>query len=134
MSFPLRHLPLFRALVALFLGLMLNAAVAAAGKPFDAAAFEAAKKAGRPILVAVHADWCGTCRAQEPVIEALLRDPRNAGFVAFRVDFDKQRDVVRQFGVQWQSTLIVFKGGREVSRSTAAVEQSAIAAQLAKAL
>jgi len=50
------------------------------------------------------------------------------------VDFDRQKDAVRRFGVQYQSTLIVFKGAREVSRSTAQTAPGAIAAQLDKAL
>lgn len=58
----------------------------------------------------------------------------HAGFVAFRVDFDRQKDVVRRPRVQYQSTLIVYNGGREVARSTAVTDQAASAAQLAKAL
>jgi thioredoxin 1 len=38
------------------------------------------------------------------------------------MDFDRQKEAARAFGVQYQSTLIVFKDGREVGRSTA--EQS----------
>lgn len=125
---------LLHAAVVLVSGLLFSVAAAAAGQPFERAAFEAAQKAGRPILLAVHADWCATCRAQEPVLEALLREPKYAGFVAFRVDFDRQKDVVRQLRVQYQSTLIVYKGGKEVARSTAVTDEAAIAAQLAKAL
>jgi hypothetical protein len=36
-----------------------------------------------------------------------------------RVDFDRQREVARAFGVEYQSTLIVFRNGREMGRSTA---------------
>lgn len=123
---------LLRVATLLLVILLTNTAFAA-GKPFDAAQFEAAQKAGRPILVAVHADWCVTCRAQEPVIEAALHDPKNANFVVFRVDFDRQQDLLRRFNVQYQSTLIVYKGATEVTRSVAAVGREAIAAQLAKA-
>jgi thioredoxin-like negative regulator of GroEL len=125
---------LLTALLTLWISLLLASVAEATGKPFDASAFEAAKKAGSPILLAVHADWCATCRAQEPVVDELLREPKFSKYVVFRVDFDKQKDVVRKLGVQWQSTLIVYKGAREVARSTAAVERAAIAAQLAKAL
>jgi thioredoxin-like negative regulator of GroEL len=97
-------------------------------------AFQAAQKAGQPILLEVHADWCTTCRAQEPIVQALLKDPKYSGFVVFRVDFDRQKDVLRQLRVQYQSTLVVFKGNKEVARSTAATSEAAIAAQLARAL
>lgn len=125
---------LLHAALVLIAGIVFSAAATAAGLPFERGAFEAAQKAGRPILLAVHADWCATCRAQEPVLDALLREPKYAGFVAFRVDFDRQKDVVRQLRVQYQSTLIVYKGAREVARSTAETDRAEIAAQLARAL
>ncbi len=108
-------------------------ATAQAAKPFDQAAFDTAQAAGKSILVEVHADWCPTCRAQDPVISEVLRDPKNAGFVVLRVDFDKQKDAVKRFHAEYQSTLIVFKGKKEVSRSTGETRKDAIAAQLAKA-
>lgn len=105
-----------------------------AAAPFDENGFAAAQQAGKPILVQVHADWCTTCRAQEPVIEALLKEPAYAEFVVFRVDFDRQKDVLKRLKVPFQSTLVVFKGDAEVSRSTAQVSREAIAGELAKAL
>lgn len=105
-----------------------------AAAPFDENGFAAAQRAGKPILLQVHADWCTTCRAQEPVIDALLKDPVYSEFVVFRVDFDRQKDVLRRLGVQFQSTLVVFRGDTEVSRSTAQVGRDVIADQMAKAL
>ena len=124
----------FRFIIPFIAGLFFAAAAWAAVKPFDQAGFEAAQAAGKPILVEVHADWCPTCRAQAPVISELMRDPKNAGFVVLRVDFDNQKDVVKRLRTQYQSTLIVFRGKKEVSRSTGETRKDEIAAQLAKAL
>ncbi len=55
------------AIVA-FAFLCLGAGLAAAGTSFTPAAFEAAEKAGKPILIDVTAPWCPTCRAQAPVL------------------------------------------------------------------
>jgi len=125
---------LFRFITPLVAGLVFTAAAWAAVKPFDQAGFAAAQAAGKPILVEIHADWCPTCRAQDPVISELMREPKNAGFVVLRVDFDNQKAVVRRFHALYQSTLIVFKGKKEVSRSTGETRKAEIAAQLAKAL
>ncbi len=127
------HRTALRFIISLMAGLLFAAAVWAAGKPFDQAGFEAAQAAGKPILVEIHADWCPTCRAQEPIVSELMRDAKNAGFVVLRVDFDKQKDVVKRFRSQYQSTLIVFRGKKEVSRSTGETRKDVIAAQLAKA-
>ncbi len=104
------------------------------GTAFDAASFEAAQRSGSPLLVAIHADWCTTCRAQERVISELLHEPRFAAVKVLRVDFDAQADVVRRFGAHDRSTLIVFKKGKEVGRSLGETRREAIADLLAKAL
>jgi thioredoxin-like negative regulator of GroEL len=110
------------------------AAGTAATIPFDAAKFDALNQAGKPILVAIHADWCPTCKAQEPIVSELLKAPELAKVSTFRVDFDAQKDVVKRFKTQYQSTLIVFKGGKEVGRSTGDTRKESIAALLHKAI
>ncbi len=101
---------------------------------FDSATFDALQKEGKSVLVSVHADWCPTCKAQEPIVSELLKTPALQGITALRVDFDKQKDVVKSFKVQYQSTLIVFKGGKEVGRSTGDTKKDAIGALLKKAI
>jgi len=107
-------------------------ALAAAPQPFTLAVFEAAQKAGKPVLVQIHADWCPTCKAQAPIIGELSAQPKFKELVVFRVDFDKQTDMVRKFGAQMQSTLIVFKGAQEVGRSVGETQRAAISALLDK--
>ena len=51
-----------------------------------------------------------------------------------RVDFDAQKPIVQGFGVQKQSTLIVFKGDKEVGRSTGETKADPIEALLAKGI
>jgi thiol-disulfide isomerase/thioredoxin len=109
-------------------------AVAADKKPFDAGAFEAAQAAGKPILIDVSAPWCPTCKAQAPILSKLMSNPRFKGVIAFNVDYDSQKDVLRKFNVQRQSTLIVFKGKQEAGRSVADTTPASIEALLAKGL
>jgi thiol-disulfide isomerase/thioredoxin len=103
-------------------------------KPFDAKAFEAAQSAGKPILLEVHAPWCPTCKAQAPILSRLSKEPKFNEMVRFNIDFDSQKALLRQFGVQQQSTLIVFKGKREAGRSTGDTNAGSIEALLGKAI
>lgn len=103
-------------------------------RPFSAADFGAAQKAGKPILVEVHADWCPTCKAQAPIIAELRKEARFKNLVVFRVDFDGQKEVVKQFGARQQSTLITFKGSAEAGRSVGDTSKAAIGTLLAKAI
>jgi thioredoxin 1 len=101
---------------------------------FDADAFEAAQAAGKPILVEVTAPWCPTCKAQKPILSELSRNSKFRELVAFQIDFDSQKALLRKFGVSMQSTLISFKGAKEVSRSTGDTNAASIEAQLDKSL
>lgn len=98
---------------------------------WDKAKFEKAQKDGRPILVDVAADWCPVCKKQAPIIADLAKKPEYKNLATFRVDFDKQKEALKQFNVQKQSTLIVFKGTKETGRSTGDSNAESIAKLLA---
>ena len=103
-------------------------------KAFDPASFDAAQKAGKPIFVAIHAPWCPTCRAQKPILSDLMVEPKFKDLIYFVVDFDTQKDAVKFFGAQMQSTLIAFKGSTETGRSVGDTDRSSITALLNKTL
>ena len=105
-------------------------AAAAEWKPFDAQAFTEAKKDGKSILVDIFAVWCPVCRAQNPILTQLTREPKFKDLVVFKVDFDTQKDDVRALKAQKQSTLIVFKGETEKGRSVGDTNPGSIEALL----
>jgi thioredoxin len=107
---------------------------AAAQRPFDEQAFKAAQEFGKPILVEIHADWCPTCKAQLPILDKVSSEPKFLNLVRFRVDFDTQKDLVRQFKARIQSTLVLYRGKSEVTRSVGETDEARIRAMLAKAL
>jgi thiol-disulfide isomerase/thioredoxin len=102
--------------------------------PYSDGAFKAAQAAGQPILIEIHAGWCPTCKAQKPIIDRLAEAPKFKTLKIFRVDFDDMKPVVKAFGAQMQSTLIVFKGATEAGRSVGDTKDASIAALLDKAL
>ena len=112
----------------------LSSAWASTAVPFSEEAFKAAQASGSPILIEIHADWCPTCKAQNPILDKLTADPKFRDLKVFRVDFDAMKPVVKQFGAQMQSTLIVFKGSAEQGRSVGDTKEASIAALLDKSL
>ena len=117
------------ALAAPFASAWANSAV-----PFSAEAFKAAQASGSPILVEIHAEWCPTCKAQNPILDKLTSNTKFKDLKVFRVDFDAMKPVVKQFGAQMQSTLIVFKGTAEQGRSVGDTKEASIEALLDKSL
>jgi thioredoxin 1 len=134
-----RHmLPTRRSAFALFAIAALAVATPAlagdnAPQPYTAAAFDAAQKAGKPILIDTYATWCDICARQKPILDKLLGEPEYRNLVTFRVDFDAQKDVMRKFNARLQSTLIAFRGDKEVARSVGETQPEWIEDLMAKA-
>lgn len=122
------------ALAALSGALFALPALAAEPVPFTMAAFDQAQKAGRSILIEVHAPWCPTCKAQAPILSEIRKGEAYKNLVVLIVDFDTQKDVLRRLNAQTQSTLITFKGASETGRSVGDTKPASIAALVAKAL
>jgi thioredoxin 1 len=105
-------------------------------EPFNRAAFDKAIVEKRPVLVAVSASWCPICRVQENLIRRKIAP--EAAFAAstfYRVDFDADKPNVEAFKASSQSTLIAFRGGKEIARmvgSTDTDKIKAFAGQLLK--
>jgi thiol-disulfide isomerase/thioredoxin len=120
-------------IASLAASIAMSPALAATGSAFDATAFADAQKAGRPILIAIHASWCPTCKAQAPILKDLRADPKFKDLAYFQIDFDSQKDLVNRFGARMQSTLIVFKGDKEEGRSVGDTNRNSIYALVSKA-
>ncbi|MEP6907640.1 MAG: thioredoxin family protein [Pseudoxanthomonas sp.] len=114
--------------------MMISGAALAAVVPFDQAQYDQARAAGRPVVVYFHADWCPTCRAQQPIVDKLSKEAAFTPVTIFEADFDTQTDLEKNLKVTQQSTFVVFKQGHEVTRSTGQTQEPAIRAVLQQAL
>ena len=102
--------------------------------PFTQEAFDAAQKAGKPILIDTYATWCDVCARQAPVLDKLRADPKYRDLITFKVNFDTQKDVMRKFNARMQSTLICYRGTKEVGRSVGETQGEWIDDMLQKTL
>ena len=109
-------------------------AYAAERLPYDANVFQAALETGKPILVHVTAPWCKECKVQKPIVAELGQRPEFRDLTIFDVDFDTQKDALRQLRVQKQSTLVIYKGKAEVDRAVGITRREAIEALMREAL
>ena len=125
-----RHLIGYAAIAASLFALP---AFAAETVPYTPAAFDAAQKAGKSILVEIHAPWCPTCKAQAPILAEIEKGDGFKNLLVLHVDFDSQKEAVARFGARMQSTLIAFAGATETARSTGDTNAASIKALVAKA-
>lgn len=84
---------------------------------FDTVEFQAARSEGRSIVVEVSAPWCTVCHTQRQILLKLLSQERFRDLILFEIDFDTQKEALREVRVRVQSTLISYKGNTEVART-----------------
>jgi len=102
-------------------------------QPYSPAAFAAAQKADKPVVLQFHADWCPTCRIQDKVLQTLKSEP-GLDVTVFKVNFDTEKDLKKQFKVQSQSTLIILRGDKERGRLVGDKTEAGIRTALKSAL
>ncbi len=102
-------------------------------KPYSADALALAQKSDAPVALHFRANWCPTCRAQDKVLDGLKAEPA-LKLTVLSVNFDTDKDIQRQLAVKSQSTLVVFKGKKEVARSAGDTSVDGIRAALKVAL
>ncbi len=87
----------------------------------------------RPIVLYFWASWCPICRADEPLIKARI-EGSGLPIAGFRVDFDVQDDLKRQFLIPYQHTTVMLgTDGAESTRFTGPVDEATFLAALRKA-
>jgi thioredoxin 1 len=67
-----------------------------------------------PVLLDFGTDWCGHCRAAEPLIGEALEQQPDVRHI--KVEDGQGRRLGRSFGVKLWPTLIFLKDGEEVAR------------------
>ena len=83
---------------------------------------KALSEKGSSILLFFYANWCPTCRVQEPQNLELFKD-LDVNVQAFRVNFndnetdETEKELAKAFGVTYQHTFIFLdKNGKEITR------------------
>ena len=65
-----------------------------------------------PVLVDFFGTWCGPCKLLAPTVEKLA----GQGYRVCKVDVKARSDLAIRYGVRAVPTLVVVKGGEEVTR------------------
>ena len=104
-------------ILAIALSSLASLAMAGDIKPFSQQEFNQLTKAGKPVVLDINAPWCPTCKEQKPIIDGLMKQPAYKDVTLMTIDFDSAKPTLKKFKVTMQSTLVAFKGEKEVGRS-----------------
>ena len=130
----MKFTPFFRSFFYTSLMAASVSMVLAGELPFDQKKFDTAVAGGKSIVVDFSATWCPTCKAQKPIVDKLMALPKYKTVTLFVADYDKEVALKKQLRVAQQSTFVVFKGGKEVARSTGQTDPDVLASVFDKAL
>jgi len=65
------------------------------------------------ILVDFWADWCATCKVQDPILEDVVGE-LNGEILVGKVNVDDNRTLATQYGIINIPTMILFKNGEKL--------------------
>lgn len=119
--------------VFVFLSLGINS-FAGEWSKYTEEAFHKAKNDGKTVVLDFHASWCSTCRKQKPILEALTGQEEFKDVVGLVADFDKEEQLKKKLQIIKQSTLVVFKGHKEMDRKMGLTSEEDIANLLRRGL
>lgn len=83
------------------------------------------------VLVDVWATWCGPCKMISPIIDEISSDYLNKLRVG-KLDADANRDKVLSLNIKNIPTILLYKDGEVVERSTGAITKGKLVELLSK--
>ena len=120
-------IPVGLFVVALYLG---ASALNREAERFSAQRLAALQAQDALVLVDIHATWCVTCRRQREILRHYREAHPDVELRILSVDFDNDKQAVRDLGASYQSTLVLYRGKERVWFSVGETRAEVIFAQL----
>ena len=99
---------------------------------FTIETFEEAKKNGETVVVTAWNKYCGTCQRQKIVLDQAEKDFKDVLFLYY--NHPKMKDIAKYLKIDHRSTILVYKGSKEVSRTLGQLDKSIIYSNIKKGI
>ena len=114
----------------IFIFIILNFNSFAFGKTstFTNEVFQKAQSDGKTIVINSWNETCSTCAKQIKILEQAQKDFSDILFLSFEQTKDK--DIAKSLGINYWTTIVVYKNGNEISRSMGQTNKEKIYSQI----
>ena len=110
--------------ISLFLLVCLSANAVEKKTNFSEEIFENAKASGKTVVVNSYEVWCGTCSKQTKILDQAEKEFNSVLFLSFEQTKDKE--IAKLLGIEYWTTVVVYKNNKEVYRSIGQTDKSKI--------
>ena len=110
--------------VTIFLFVCLSANAVEKKTNFSEEVFENAKVSGKTVVVNSYEVWCGTCSKQTKVLDQAEKEFKDIVFLSY--EQSKNKDIAQKLGIEFWTTIVVYKGNNEVVRIVGQTDKKTI--------
>lgn len=77
----------------------------------------------KPVLVDFYADWCGPCKAMDPIVKDVAKSINGSARI-IKINIDKNEKAARDYDVRAVPTFILFRKGNIIWRHPGMIDKA----------
>ncbi|WP_415320376.1 thioredoxin family protein [Candidatus Pelagibacter sp. Uisw_092] len=104
-----------KVLIIIFVLFTMQAFAVDKSTTFNNDIFQKAQLEGKTVVINSWNETCTTCKAQIKILDQAQNEFKNIIFLSFEQTKDK--DIAKQLGIDYWTTIVVYKNNKEVYRS-----------------
>lgn len=95
--------------------------------------FETIINENEPVLIDFHAEWCGPCKTQSPILKEIATELTGKVKV-LKIDVDKNAEIAGRYRIQSVPTIMLFKKGELKFRHSGVMSIPQLVQEIMKSL
>ena len=117
-----------KILIIIFILFTFNAFAVDKSTTFNNEIFQKAQLEGKTVVINSWNETCVTCKAQIKILDQAENEFINVLFLSFEQTKDK--DIAKQLGIDYWTTIVVYRDNKEVSRTIGQTNKEKIYSQI----